>query len=102
MGLEGVFRFLSLTDHRFASVPGEDYIFEGICGQGCEGAGVGGEFGLSREDAEDGGHVFGFMSLLPVAADFGQVVLEAVGGDVLGEAELSGVASFAVLGQVAR
>lgn len=61
---------------------------------------MGGDFGEGGEEADDDGDVFGFTGLLPSVLGFVEVAMEALGGDVLGEADLGGLTGFVGCGQV--
>lgn len=59
-----------------------------------------GEFGLGGEEADEEVDVFGFAGLLPGALAFAGVPMQSLGGDVLGEADLGGLAGFVVSREV--
>jgi len=67
-----------------------------IGGEGEEAEGMGGEFGLGGEEADEESDIFGFAGLLPGAIAIAGVTMQPLGGDVLGKADLSGLAGFVV------
>jgi hypothetical protein len=61
---------------------------------------MGGDFGERGEETNDDGEIFGFAGLLPGELGFVEVAMEALGGDVLGEADLGGLTGFIGCGKV--
>jgi hypothetical protein len=70
--------------------------FDGVGGEGFQVAGEGGDFALSRENAKTEAHVSGFTRVLPELVGFDEIALQAVGGDVLGDAECGGFVEIAI------
>jgi hypothetical protein len=75
------------------------WAFEGVGDEGVEGAGGDGHFAHGGGDAEDDAGVFGLVSRPPAVHGLAVEHLEAISGDVLGEAEPGGVGGFAGHGQ---